>query len=302
MHTGVTWRSSLKLAAVLGYATILMTSLLGYSNSRAQTATPTGTPAAVGSKLNVVPSMLTFGFETVLPPHGVASKPEKITLSVARNQPAPVTIELPLMVSDSNASPSEFTIQSSDCTVIAPGSSCTVMIVFQPSGARVRRGLLLITSNAANGVQAVSLIGRGRQGMLSVNPRSLSFPLGVVGAPPGPSKNVTLTNRNPIQLTISSITSSNPDAFPISNGCPSLLQPSASCTISASFSAFRNGPNRGSINIVDNAAGRDSVELAGSGRGGPTVMRTPTPTATRHPTPVATPIASFPMRAFPAIH
>ena len=302
MYTGVRWQSSLRLAAVLGYAAILTISLFGYSNSRARTATPTGTPTAVGSKLNVKPETLTFGFETVLPPDGAASQPEKITLSVARNQPAPVTIEQPLMISDSNPTPPQFIIQPNNCSVIAPGGSCTIMLVFQPNGTRVRRGLLLITSNAANGVQTVSLIGRGKQGTLSISPRALSFPQGVVGAPPGPSKNVTLTNKNPIQLTISSISSTRPEAFQVTNGCQSVLQPSASCTVSISFSAFRNGANRGDLNISDNAAGPDSVALVGSGRGGPTVIRTPTATATKQPTPVPTPAPSFPLRAFPVMH
>jgi hypothetical protein len=298
----MTWRSSLRLVAVLGYTTILMTSLFGYSSSRAQTATPTGTPTQVASKLTVVPASLTFGPEAVLPPNGVASKPDKVTLSVARNQPAPVTIEQPLMISDSDSPTPEFTIQPNSCSVIAPGNSCTILIVFQPTALRGRRGLLLITSNAANGVQSVSLLGRGKQGTLSINPTALSFPEGVVGAAAGISKKVTLTNRNPIQLTISSVTSTNPDAFPISNECPNVLQPSASCTVSASFSAFRNGVNRGYIEIVDNAAGRDRVALVGSGHGGPTVVRTPTPTATIYPTPVRTPLPTFPLRAFPVMH
>ncbi|HLI79236.1 MAG TPA: choice-of-anchor D domain-containing protein [Candidatus Binataceae bacterium] len=300
--TGVTWRGLLRIAAAIGYATLLLTSLFGFSTSRAQTATPTGTPTTVGSKLIIKPSILKFGFETVLPPDGAASAPKSIILSVAKNQPAPVTIEQPLMVSDSNATPAEFIVQSNMCSVIAPGGSCRVPIVFQPSGTRVRSALLLITSNAANGVQSVSLIGHGKQGTLSISPRTLSFPLGIVGALPSASKPVTLTNRNSVQLTINSISSSNSDAFPITNGCPNVLQPGASCTVSASFSAQRNGQNRGSIDVGDNAGGPDRVLLVGSGRGGPTKVPTATATATRRATPAPTPVASFPMRAFPVMH
>lgn len=304
MLTGVTWRSSLRLVAVFSYATLLMTSLFGFSTSRAQitaTATPTNAPTSVASKLTVSSPILTFGFELVLPPDGVASAPKTLTLSVAKNQPQAVTIEQPLMVSDSSAPPAQFTIQSNTCSVIPPGGSCPVPIVFQPSGTRIRRALLLITSNAANSVQSVELIGEGKQGTLTINPRSLSFALGTVGALPSASKPVTLTNRNPLPLTISSITSSNPGAFQITDDCPSVLQPSASCTVSASFTADRNNENRGYINIVDNAAGADSVLLFGSGRGGPTRVATATPTATRLPTPEPT-RDPFPMRAFPAIH
>jgi hypothetical protein len=281
-----------------------MTSLFGFSTSRAQiiaTSTPTATATTVAGKLTVNPSILKFGFEMVLPPDGVASAPRNITLSVARNQPQAVTIEQPLMVSDSSAPPAQFTVQPNTCSVIPPGGSCPVPIVFQPNGTRVRRALLLITSNAANGVQSIELIGHGKQGTLSINPRALSFPLGTVGALPSASKAVTLTNKNPVQLTISAITSSNPDAFQVTDNCPSVLQPSASCTVGASFTADRNGEIHGYINIVDNAAGADRVVLSASGRGGPTVTRTATATATKLPTAVRTP-DPFLMRAFPVMH
>jgi len=103
-------------------------------------------------------------------------------------------------------------------------------------------------------------------------------------------------------LTINSITSSNPDAFTLTNGCPGVLQPSASCTVSAAFSADRNGAIRGAIHIVDNAAGPDSVRLSGSGRGGPTPVRTATATATKRATAVPTPPAVLPRGAFPVMH
>jgi hypothetical protein len=173
--------------------------------------------------------------------------------------------------------------------------------VFQPNGARRRNALLLITSNAANGVQSVSLIGHARQGRISISPGSLSFPLANVGALPTASKSVTITNNNAVQLTIHAITSSNPGVFPITDGCPGVLQPGAKCTVSASFMADRNGVINGKISIVDNAAGPDRIGLSGSGRGGPTTTRTATPTRSATPTAIRTP-GPFPMRAFPVLH
>ena len=64
-------------------------------------STPASMPTS-REQLTVSPSTLSFDFQVVLPPDGVASKPQNIMLSVAKNQPQPVTIELPMMVSDQN--------------------------------------------------------------------------------------------------------------------------------------------------------------------------------------------------------
>jgi hypothetical protein len=303
MHTGASSRSLLKLAAVVGYVILMMVSLVGAPSSRAQS--PVSAATAVDSILTVKPAIVNFASQVVLPPDGVAGalNPRTITLSVAKNQPQPVTIEQPLMVSDSTGAPAQFLVQPNNCMVIAPGESCQVSIVFQPNGARKRTGLLLITSNASNGggVLGVNLVGHGKQGALSFSPRSLNFPLADVGGTATASQSVTLINKNAVQLTIHGISSSNPSVYPIIDNCPSVLMPSAQCTVSASFMPDRNGSIPGRITIADNAAGANTVRLSGRGRGGPTPTRTATPTKSATPTAMPTP-GNFPMRAFPSIH
>ncbi len=295
--TGVSSKSWLKLAAVAGYAVLMMASLFGLRLSRAQSS-PTVTP--VNSVLSVSPSTLNFDFQVVLPPNGVASKPQNLMLSVAKNQPEPVTIES-IMVSDQNPTPPQFIIQANTCTVIAPGATpCKVPIVFQPNGLKKRTAVLLINSNASN-VTSIALVGHAKQGTLSINPGSLSFPVAAVTASASPDKSVTLSNRNGAKLTLSNISSSNPDVFLLTNNCPTTLQPSAQCTISVSFKADRNGAIGGKIYITDNAAGPNRVNLSGSGKGSPTSTRTATPT--RSPTPSPTKAQGpYPMRAFPVMH
>ena len=275
--TGATSRNLLKLAVVLGYATLMIASLVGVPSSQAQSP-PSGAATAVLSNLTVSPARLDFGFRAVLPPDGqVSDKPKIVTLSVAKNQPQSVTIES-LMVSDSTLPPAQFTIQSNTCTVIAPGASCQVPMIFQPNGAARRRALLLVTSNASNGVQSVQLVGHAKQGTLSINPTSLTFGTVKMGDPPTASKSVTLTNKNPINLTIQNVTSSNSSVFPVTSTCPSpgVLQPNAKCTVSVSLSPDRNGSLGGQITIADNATGRKTIKLSGTGRGFPTVTRTAT--------------------------
>jgi hypothetical protein len=293
--TGASSRSLLKLAALVGYVTLMMVSLIGLPSLRAQ-STAMQTP--VVSNLTVKPANLNYGFQIVLPPDGVPSSPRNVTMSVAKNQPQPVTIES-LAVSD----PTQYFIQSNTCTVIAPGTSCSVPIVFQPTGLKRRSAVLMITSNAANdgGVQSVALVGFGRQGTLSISPGSLSFPSAMVGGSPTRSQSITLSNRNAVQLSIGGISSSNPGVFQLTNACPAALQPSAQCTLSVSFAANKNGLNQGRIDIVDNAAGPNRVGLSGNGHGGRTVTPTATPTRTATPSPTKVP-GPFPMRAFPAMH
>ena len=295
INPGVSSRSWLKLAVVLVYGLLMAMSLFGAPSLRAQSS-PTVTP--VSSVLTISPATLGFGFQVVLPPDGVASSPKNVSLSVAKNQPQPVTIESIL------SSDSQFIVQPNSCTTaISPGAACTVPIVFQPNGLKKRSAVLMITSNSTtnNGVQSINLVGHGMQGSLSISPGSLSFPLAMVGASPSAPKSVTLTNKNAVKLTISGISSSNPNVFQLNNECPNALQPSARCTLAVSFAADRNGSIGGRINVSDNAAGPNRVMLSGSGKGSPMATRTPTPT--RSPTPSATQIPGlFPMRAFPPIH
>ena len=305
---GASSRGLLKLALVAGYLAMMMASLFGVAPSGAQsppTATPTPTPTSMltpaGSTLLVTPDKLSFGFQIVLPPVGEPSKPKSLKLSVAKNQPAPVTIEQPLMISDAAPSPPQFLIQPNSCTTIAPGQSCEVQIVFQPNGTHVRRAMLLITSNASNGVMSVGLSGHGKQGVLTLTPSELSFPVNANGATPEPAKMIKITNRNSVPLTINGISSSNPEVFPMTEDCPATLAPGASCTASVSFLANRNGAIVGHIIISDNAAGRDRVQLHGGGRGFPVVTRTATPTRTPRPTATMSP-GAFPLRAFPVTH
>ncbi len=297
------WGSShgvLKLAVLAVYIIAMMAALLGPSSSGAQ-STPTATATAVESSLKVSPGSVDFGFRAVLPPDGeITTKPKIVTLSVAKNQPQPVTIEAP-MISDSTPPPAQFTIESNTCSVVAPGASCQISLLFRPNGAMRRSALLLITSNASNGVQSVQLVGHAKQGTLTINPTSLTFGTVKMGDPPTASKSVTLTNRNPINLTIQSVTSSNSSVFPMTSTCPSVLQPSAQCTVSTSFSPDRNGSLGGKISVADNASGRNFIKLSGTGRGFPTVTRTATATKTPTATPTASP-GVFPMRTFPVVH
>ncbi|HSR58310.1 MAG TPA: choice-of-anchor D domain-containing protein, partial [Candidatus Binataceae bacterium] len=118
-------------------------------------------------------------------------------------------------------------------------------------------------------------------------------------------KTVTLTNNNPIQMTLNGISTSNQAIFPFQieqNTCGSTLAAGASCTLQIVFQPPQNGPFKGSYFVNDNAfESPQMIRLSGSGRGGPVPTRTATPTRTGTPGPTPA-LGTFPMRAFPAIH
>src|SRR5262249_1597167 len=89
---------------------------------------------------------------------------------------------------------------------------------------------------------------------------------------------VTLTNSGTAVLSISSIVLSGTNAsdFAQTNTCPSTLAPSATCTISVTFTPPTTGARRPSLTFTDNAATRpQQVGLSGTGVVPPTVSPLP---------------------------
>lgn len=61
------------------------------------------------------------------------------------------------------ADPGDFPAVSSTCGLsLAAGRSCSIGVTFQPTAKSTRRGTLVITDNAKNSPQTVSLTGTGR--------------------------------------------------------------------------------------------------------------------------------------------
>jgi hypothetical protein len=162
----------------------------------------------------------------------------------------------------------------------------------------------MVASNAQNGVVSIQLTGHGKQGRISISPRSLNFGTIDVNTMSA-AQTVTLSNPNPVQMTLSGITTSNQSIFPFQieqNTCGASLAPNAGCTLQIVFQPPQNGGFGGSYFINDNAlGGPQTIRLSGRGRGGPVPTRTPTPTRTGTPTATPSP-APFPMRAMPTIH
>jgi hypothetical protein len=106
---------------------------------------------------------------------------------------------------------------------------------------------------------------QGAIAMLS--PSGLNFGNQTVGIPSTP-QNVTLQNTGNINLAISLIETTGPNAgdFPETNNCPGSLAPNGRCTIKVTFKPSAVGTRNAALSVTDNAPGSpQSASLTGTG-------------------------------------
>jgi Transmembrane protein 131-like N-terminal/Galactose oxidase, central domain len=123
------------------------------------TVTPTAspTPTPVAEKLTISPKRLDFGKSTLV---NATSKPKKIKIhnKGSKKKGLAVTIE-----SVSPLSPPSFRV-TNPCSVIGPGRSCDVSVVFTPTSITPASATLIITTNDSVLPEAsVTLEGTGKQ-------------------------------------------------------------------------------------------------------------------------------------------
>ena len=121
-----------------------------------QTVSLTGTGLAPATTINISPTTLAFGQVGA----GLNSPAQNVTLSNTGN--GALTIS---NISIGNTAPSPYWsafTQTNTCGgTLAAGGNCTIAVTFSPNGTGPFRGTLLISDNANNSPQSVSLSGTG---------------------------------------------------------------------------------------------------------------------------------------------
>lgn len=112
-----------------------------------------------GPELAVAPAPLDFGARLLL-----STEPTG-TLTITNAGGSPMTV-----ASVGPTPPSDFSVRSTDCAVVASGASCSVLVRFRPTVAGPRAGGLVVTSDAPGGPHLVGLSGVGSTPALVVNP------------------------------------------------------------------------------------------------------------------------------------
>ena len=196
---------------------------------------------------------LTFGVVLV----GQTSGKQRVILTNTGSQPLTIT---------SVTRTGDFKVGTTCVGTIAPGAQCNIDVRFSPRDIGLRQGSIVITDNAPDSPQTITLSGTGT--VVKVAPSSLNFGNQKVGTT-SPPQTVTLTNVGTKVLNISDMSTvgNNPGDFAISNNtCLPTVQPGASCTFNVTFTPTLIGPRSASVSITDDGgASPQLVPLSGKG-------------------------------------
>jgi archaellum component FlaF (FlaF/FlaG flagellin family) len=222
------------------------------------TASLSGTGLPAG---NIVlnPTSMDFGNSLI----GTLTAAQNLTISNTGG--VSVNLQTPKITGD-------FQINANTCgTSLAPNTGCTLSIIFKPTAAGGRAGILSISDD--EGTQVVQLSGNGQApatAVLSGTSLNFSQPQ-TVGTKSSPLQ-VTLTNNGDVSLTDIAITI-NGD-FTAQNDCGSFLVGHASCAISVVFVPTRVG-SEGGVLTVNTELGAQTIALSGVGIPPPSISVLP---------------------------
>ena len=191
---------------------------------------------------------------------GAASAQQTVTLTNSGD--GPLTI-------GGIAATGDFKVLPHCPSVLLPGITCPIGIVFTPQAAGARHGSLVVTddANAAPGSQdTVRLDGFAYQPVASLS-ATVMTPAANLGGSAGP-QTVTVTNTGDGALTVRAIAIAGAAArdYRQSSDCVRTLQPGASCTVSVNFTPQGYGLRAASLTLYDDGpGGSQSIALHGTG-------------------------------------
>jgi hypothetical protein len=186
------------------------------------------------------------------------------SLGVSRNRLVTVTNtgNAPLTV-QSIAAPAAI-VEGDTCRIaaLAPSAQCGITLTFAPTLAGAVSGDVVLTDNAADSPQTISVAGTG-VAPLTLDQTSLSFGNQLTAGSSLP-QTVTITNTGSVDVAISSIQAIGP--FGQANDCAPVLTVGGHCTATVRFAPDQLGAQHGTISITHDAFGSPQVvALDGTG-------------------------------------
>ena len=154
---------------------------------------------------------------------------------------------------------------------LAAGTSCAILIQFQPgSTGNLSAQLVITTTNGGTVTVPMSGVGSGAQPHLAVSPASYSFPPTAIGQQV--STTLTLSAVGTASVLVPTISNSNPTEFPeVGLTCPNpgsgqAIAGGTSCGFQFGFSPITAGLRSAQITFTSNG-GTVTVLLSGTGTG-----------------------------------
>ena len=156
--------------------------------------------------------------------------------------------------------------QSNNCpSVLAPGASCIINVIFVPSTLGERDGYIVVADDSMDSPQRIPVSGISTMALARLGPDRVNFSQNV-GATSA-AQTVTLTNRGDGPLSIAGVAATGD--FKATSHCPSLLLPGLSCPIGVTFAPQAAGARNGSLVVTDDAnaapGSHETVRLTGFG-------------------------------------
>ncbi|HLH03258.1 MAG TPA: choice-of-anchor D domain-containing protein [Bryobacteraceae bacterium] len=219
--------------------------------------TGTGVSGAA-PQLSISPASLTFGPQTL----NGASTPQTLTLG---NTGTAALLISSIRLEGVNAS--DFRVSGTTCGItLSAGTSCTISIAFSPSGSGSRSAALALVDNLASSPQ-VSLSGTGGAPQISISTTALTFANQTVGsASNGAAITISNTGSAPLNIASMAVAGANAGDYNVaSNGCGASVAAGASCSIKLTFAPKAFGLRTASLTLSSNAAGTQSLNIAGKG-------------------------------------
>src|SRR5438094_1010807 len=156
--------------------------------------------------------------------------------------------------------------QSNNCpAVLAPGASCAISVIFEPTNLGERDGYIVVADDSVDSPQRIPVTGIATMALVQLTPARLSFSQNV-GATAA-QQTATLTNRGDGPLTIARIAATGD--FKAVPHCPSVLLPGLSCSIGVTFTPQAAGARNGSLLVTNDAnalpGSEEIMRLTGTG-------------------------------------
>src|SRR5712692_8896134 len=190
------------------------------------------------------------------------------TLTITSNGGQPLSLNT---LAITGANPGDFA-ETDTChvpTVLQPGNSCSVLIVFSPTATGSRTAAVTITSNASPAMESAQLSGTGLAPAPAVTlvPGSLDF--GNVTQGTSTSLNISVTNSGTATLHITTVVVGGANASDYSSSSPTCspaIAVNSACTIIVTFTPLAPGLRSATVSITDDAPGSpQTVTLNGTG-------------------------------------
>lgn len=160
----------------------------------------------------------------------------------------------------------DFTLTANNCTgTLNPSGGCGFTVQYVPSTSGVRTATVTATDSDSSSPQSMTVAGLGIAAVnqATVQTPSLRFGNQAVGATSG-IQQAFLLNTGNVNLTISSVTITQPSTDFGTTMCSTPVGPGGSCIVNVTFTPTATGARGGTL-VFNTSAGTQNVALSGTG-------------------------------------